>query len=380
MDTPLRVMQLVLSLAIGGTEKLVYDIVHRIDKQRVFPVICCLDEFGRFGEELKQDSFPVHHLHRAPGIDWKLIRRLADVIQQERIDVIHAHQYTPYFYGLLTSFFCKARLARYVPKIVFTEHGRFYPDERKLKRYLLDPVLSLMTEEIVSISESTKASMVTYDNFPAHKIRVVYNGIDLSRFSHPLDDSVSKTSLGMSSGTPVVGIVARLDPIKNHAMLLHAFTQVLQHKPDAHLLIVGDGPEEQRLKSLTESLRIADNVMFLGARRDVPELLHLFDVFALSSFSEGTSVTLLEAMAVGLPVVATRVGGNPEVVEDQVTGYLVPNEHREEMAEKLLKLLQNRELCQKMGTAGQQRAYAKFSLEKMVTTYTDLYVKVCGRA
>lgn len=376
LSKPLRVLQLVLSLAIGGTEKLVYDLVHRVDKCLVVPVVCCLDEFGHFGKELQRDGYQVCILNRKPGIDWGLIRRLNAIIQQEKIDVIHAHQYTPYFYGLLASLYTKLSMFTKAPKLVFTEHGRFYPEQKKLKRTIANPVLSLFTDEIVTISESTKSSLIKYENFPAHRIKVVYNGIELSRFSQKIDTVAKKQSLGLSPDARVIGIVARLDPIKNHAMLLRAFKRVLQHIPDTYLLIIGDGPEEQNIKAFARLLDVNDNTIFLGARKDVSELLHVFDVFALSSFSEGTSVTLLEAMGAGVPIVATKVGGNPEVIKNQESGYLVPSDNDQEMATMLIKLLQDKKARQRMGQAGQKRGYDMFSLDKMVNAYTELYLKV----
>lgn len=376
MGTSLKVMQIALSLMIGGTEKLVYDIVHHIDKDLVSPVVCCLDSLGHFGENLQKEGFSVHVLQRQPGLDWRLIKRLARVIQKEQIDVIHAHQYTPYFYGLLASLFTKITRITKRPRLIFTEHGRFYPEQRKIKRILVNPMLSIFTDEIVTISESTKQSLITYENFPARRIQVIYNGVDFSRFVQPIDTIAKKYALGLSPDSKVIGIVARLDPIKNHPMLLRAFRTVVDSLPETSLLIVGDGPELSSLQLLAKSLGIDDKTIFLGARSDIPELLQVFDIFALSSFSEGTSVTLLEAMGAGLPIVATKVGGNPEVVQDRETGYLVQSDKDQEMAERLIELVRDTKTRQKMGQAGQKRAYKMFALDKMINTYTQLYLKV----
>jgi glycosyltransferase involved in cell wall biosynthesis len=240
---------------------------------------------------------------------------------------------------------------------------------------LANPILSLLTDEIITISASTKATLVKYENYPAARVKIVYNGIDLHRFAaQQIDTVVKRQSLGIAPDVKIIGIVGRLDPIKNHAMLLRAFQQVLQHVPDTYLLIVGEGPEEQRLKTLAKALDIVEHTLFLDARHDIPELLRIFDVFVLSSFREGTSVSLLEAMGTGLPVVATNVGGNPEVVVDQGTGYLTPSDQEQEMAAKVIALLQDQEMRRKLGQAGQQRVRTMFSLEKMVKTYTDFYI------
>jgi len=370
---PMKVMQLVLSLVIGGTEKLVYEITQRVNRERVSPVVCCLDEIGVFGEKLRDAGVPVYVLNRAPGLDWSLLSKLRDIIMKEQIDVIHAHQYTPYFYGLMASLYSKITLAPSRPEIVFTEHGRFYPDVRKFKRVISNPILSLFTKEIVTISASTKQSLIDYENFPARRIRVVYNGIDLERFSNTADCHAKRGELGLKNDDKVFGIVARLDPIKNHAMLLRACQQLVKILPNICLLIVGDGPERANLETLTASLGIAAHVKFLGARQDVSELLQTFDVFALSSFSEGTSVTLLEAMGVGIPIVATNVGGTPEVVSDGETGFLVESDNADDMAAKLQRLLQDDVLREQMGNAGKQRVHELFSIEKMVQAYVNLY-------
>jgi L-malate glycosyltransferase len=374
---PLKVMQLVLSLVIGGTEKLVYDLVCNVDRQHVRPVICCLDEFGELGEDLQRKGYPVYALKRQPGIDWRLIPRLHAILRNEQIEIIHAQQYTPYFYALMAAIYGNLRGGTPRPKIVFTEHGIPYPYRKKAKRFILNPLLLLFADDIITIAEYTKSVLVEFENYPAQRTRVLYNGINLAQFSQNFDPAPLKHSLGIPLDAKVIGIVARLDPVKNHALLLRAFHRVLRHCPDTYLVIVGHGTEESGLIALSQSLGIHEHTLFLGARRDVADLLHVLDIFALSSLSEGMSVTLLEAMGAGLPIVATRVGGNPEVVKDQETGYLVQKNNDQEMADKLIKLLQDNETRQRMGLAGRQRADTMFSLDKMVNAYTDLYFEVC---
>jgi L-malate glycosyltransferase len=375
---PLKVMQLVLSLVIGGTEKLVYDLVCTVDRQRVMPVVCCLDEVGELGEDLRQRGYPVYVLHRHPGIDWSLIPRLQAILRKEQVEIIHAQQYTPYFYGLLAAMYGKLTAGTRLPKIVFTEHGIPYPYQKKVKRLLLNPLLLLFADDIITIAEYTKSLLIEFENFPAQRTRVLYNGINLNQFSRKFDPAPLKQSLGIPREAEVIGIVARLDPVKNHAMLFRAFQRVLRHCPDTYLLIVGHGPEESGLKSLSESLGIRKNTLFLGARRDVADLLHVFDIFVLPSLSEGMSVTLIEAMGAGLPIVATRVGGNPEVVKDQETGYLVESDNDKELADRLISLLEHDEKRLKLGAAGQKRAYERFSLENMVNAYTRVYFNASG--
>lgn len=377
---PLRVLHLVLSLETGGTEKLVSDVVRHLDRQAISSYIGCLDRIGTFGEQLQQEGYPFHLLHRIPGIDWALGQRLGQFVQQEQIDVIHAHQYTPFFYALLGVLYVKfTRFGRAAPKLIVTEHGIPYPFQKKWSHLLLNPLLFWWADEIITIAEYTKRILMTYENYPARRTKVIYNGINLTAFAQPVDVPAKKASLGIPPQANVIGIVARLDPVKNHALLFRAFKTVLATLPNTYLLVIGDGPERQALYAQVESSGLFPHTMFLGNRNDVPELLHILDVLALSSFSEGMSVTLIEAMGAGIPVVATRVGGNAEVVDDGETGMLVANDHEQEMAQALLSLLGDPEKRHRMGQAGQRKAQTMFSLEKTIAQYTTLYHSVCGR-
>lgn len=375
MQEPVRVLQVVLSLTIGGTEKTVYDIVRQMDRKRVCPVVCCLDELGEFGENLRREGVRVYVLGRKPGIDWQVVRSLIEIIRNEKIKIVNAQQYTPYFYALLASLGNRLAASTKFPRIVFTEHGIAYPYKRKWKRFLLNPLLFSFADEITTIAEYTKNLLAHYENFPAFRMKVIYNGVSIEQFSCNIDVLSKRQSLGIPADSKVIGIVARLDPVKNHPMLLRAFRRVVAVLPDTYLVIVGDGPENISLQTLAGSLGISDRTLFLGARRDIAELLHTFNVFALPSFSEGMSVTLIEAMCAGVPVVATHVGGNSEVVNDRETGYLVENDNEQDLAQRLMECLRDDELRLRMGKAAHLRACEMFSLGKMIDSYKELYLK-----
>lgn len=375
---PIKVLHVAHSLDIGGTEKVVYDLIRTLNRDVVSSAIACIDHLGHFGAALQHEGYKVFVLGRNPGIDRNLIGRLAQIVREGEFDVIHAQQYTPYFYSLMSCFWLTARV-RHRPKLVFTEHGIAHPYKKKLRRLLLNPVLFSFASSINTISRYTKNLLVEYDNYPPHRTAVIPNGVDITRFSQTTDPSSLREAVGLTSTTPVVGVVARLDPVKNHPMLFRAFKTVLHHRPECRLLVIGNGPEEGALKDLAESLEIHDRVLFLGARQDIPSLLQIVDVFALPSFSEGMSAALIESMAAGVPIVATDVGGNSEVVEHNVTGYLIPDNDETAMADRLLDLLRNPETRWRMGEAGRRRAAQLFSLQTMVNAYTDIYMHVAGR-
>lgn len=365
---PLKVLHVVLSLGVGGAEKLVYDMVRRLPSDEYSPSVCCLQLVGPLGEKLEEQGIPVYFRQRIPGFDWGLIAWLRGIIRRENIDVIHAHQYTPLFFSVMTALLS--------PRInlVYTEHGRLYPERRRFKRYLLNPLLAMRIDHIVSISDSTKQAMARYDNFPARRIQVIQNGVDFANLMPDFDILAKKGSLGVADHNPIVGTAARLDEIKNIPMMLRAFRLVLEAMPEARLLVAGRGPKEADLKKLAAELGISKEVIFIGLRYDLPEIYRLFDIFLLSSHTEGISITLLEAMASGIPTVTTAVGGNPEVVLPGETGYLVPANGEQEMAARILELLRDRGKRRRFGECGRSRAIERFAFDRMMESYQHLYL------
>ena len=312
-----KIVHVVISMVMGGAERLVYDMVRYPAFADNPPAVCCMDEIGELGEKLIQEGYRVYHKNRRAGLDFGMIAWLRDVIRREKADVVHAHQYSPLFYAVPASLASGAR-------VVYTEHGRFYPERKSWKRSLFNPLLALGADSLVSISHATAQAMATYDNFPLRRIKVIHNGIDASNFNPPIDKVAKLRELGLNQTCKIIGTAARLNSIKNIDMMMRVMKLILEKCPDSYLVIAGQGEERERLEAMAVDLEISDNVKFIGLRFDLAEIYQLFDVFLLTSFSEGISVTLLEAMASGVPSVVTDVGGNREVVVDGETGFLAP--------------------------------------------------------
>ncbi len=365
-----RIMHVVSTMgAGGGAEQLVYNMVRDHSGSGNPPVVCCLHFVGSLGEKLRSEGVPVYFRCCLNGLKPGIVPWLSRIMKDEKVDVVHAHTYTPLFYAV------PAALLAGGLKVVYTEHGRLYPDGRRWKRYLLNPFLAMGAEHIVSISARTKVAMIRYDNYPAAKIRIIHNGVDCTTF-RPASESekaAGRRALGLEANCRVVGTAVRLEDIKNISMMLRVFRQVLEKMPDTHLLIAGSGTKEAELKAMAEEFGMASRVVFLGLRYDMPEIYRLFDVFVLTSFTEGIAVTLLEAMATGIPAVVTNVGGNPEVVVEGETGYLVPLDDDNEMTARLLELLKDPGLTGSMGAKGRERVLAEFSFEGMIGEYRTLY-------
>ena len=207
-------------------------------------------------------------------------------------------------------------------RVIFTEHGRFHPDRHSWKRRLLNPALARATDEIVAISDATRDALVHHEWLPRRRIRLIYNGVTPPVRKARACPSV-RERLGIDGAALVLGTISRLDPIKNQAMMLDALAAVRRRHPDCVLILAGDGPERDALERRVVELELDGAVFFTGFVSDIAAHLDAIDVFLLTSWSEGTSMTLLEAMSFGKPVVATRVGGNVEILEEGRSALLI---------------------------------------------------------
>jgi glycosyltransferase involved in cell wall biosynthesis len=376
----MNILLLVHGLPVGGTEMMVCHLARRLRVEGHDVAIGCLDLVGELGLGLEAEGFPVELYGRKPGLDLGLPGRIARAVKRRAFDVVHAHQYTCFFYGVLAKMLTGAPL-------VFTEHGRFYPDRPSVKRRVFNFLFSRRADRVTAVSNGVKESLRRIEGFAADRIEVVYNGIDVDRLarSAAAAKGVARSRFGVPPLAKVVGTVGRLDPIKNHALLLHAFAAVARRMDDALLLIAGEGPELDRLRALSASLDIEGRVRFLGKRSDIDQVLAALDVFALSSFSEGTPMTLIEAMAASVPIVSTAVGGVPEIVRDGVEGLLVSgtpsdltrgdreNEYVDRYAAALIRALTDPACAAELARHALARAKSDFSLDAIAERYVAIY-------
>ncbi|MCG5053234.1 MAG: GT4 family glycosyltransferase PelF [Myxococcales bacterium] len=359
----MRVLQVMNTLEIGGAEALVLNLARRIDTRRFALEIASLTTDGTLGPEFRALGLPTHVLDRRAGRDPLLPVRLAALVRRRRIDVIHSHNVGPWLYGGLA-----AAVAR--RPLVHTEHSNLFPHQKGLK--LAERALSLpwLTHTVVADAERVKRKLVA-QGIDSSRVRTIMNGIDTNAFTPGSDRRGPRERLGLEPQDLVVGTVGRLVPVKDQACLLEAFART--EVPHARLVLVGDGPLRRELEDKAQHLGIGARVVFAGGRRDVADLLPAFDVFVLSSKSEGLPLTVLEAMASGLPVVATDVGALAEAVIPGRTGRLVPPENPAALAEALTALLKDREMREGMAAAGLARARAHFDLGFMTREYQSLY-------
>lgn len=360
-----RVLQVALSLNPGGTERLVVDLVRHFAGQ-IPMAVCCLDEVGAWASELAADGVPVTALHREAGFRPILGRAIAQAAAAHAANVIHSHQYSPFVYS------CLARLWRPGCRLIFTEHGRLSDVGPSPKRRLANRALQVFPREVFAVSEDLRQHIIA-EGFAPSIVNVIYNGIVVG----PLPDRAAREdvrcAIGASDSTFVVGTIARLDPVKDLRTLITAVSECVKQIP-MRLLIVGDGPERGSLEQCAVETGAAPFVRFLGHRDDARRWLAGCDAYVNSSVSEGVSLTILEAMAAGLPVIATRVGGTPEVLSD-ASGRLVPPREPLALATTLRELATRRDLRESMGRAARQRVEDRFTLERMIGAYRSAYYR-----
>lgn len=368
-----NIMHLVLNLNIGGLEWVVINLLKRLDKDRFSPSAACLLDGGTLVNEVKKLGFELDILNKPDKLDFSAFLRLAKILKEKKIDLIHTHNTGAYIYGGIA-----AKIAG-VNALVHTEHGRCFPDKKRLM--WTEKILSAFTHSIIAVSEDLKEKLVEFEKIDPRKISVIPNGIDVDLFKPTERQSVEqkKEELGLDKDIFIVGTVGRLDPIKDHRNLIEAFKIAEKYMPAAKLLIAGDGPLMDSLKLKVESLKLQEKVKFLGERNDIVELLNVFDLFVLPSKSEGVSLTLLEAMAARKPIIATDVAGNKEILEHGKDGYLVPACSTEKLSEAILYLAKNPAMAFKLRNAAYVKVRQKYSLENMISRYQDIYASALIR-
>lgn len=363
-----HVAQVVRSLDTGGQEVLVARLVERLDACQFQSTVVALQGGGWLADQLQSRGFRVACLNAPEAWSPATVARLAELFRRERVELVHCHNRKALLYGGLASALAPRT------RLVYTKHGASHWEGGPTE--LLGRFAMRRSRAVVAVSRDIERGVL--DGKWAHpsRLHTVLNGVDLEQFHPAEDQDALRRSLGITPGVPIVGTVARLSPEKDQATLLRAFAELGSVLPDARLLIVGDGVLRPDLERLAGELGIAGRTYFTGERQDVAALLRAMDVFCLPSLTEGTSLTLLEAMATGLPAVVTAVGGNPEVVADGTSGWLVPPGKPEQLATALLRVLQDPVQARRFGEAGRADVRSRYSMQAMVERYAGIYQQV----
>lgn len=361
-----NIVHIVQSLDIGGLERVVVDLVtHRFRKDFHY-VVFCLEDQGPFVHELRIQGIDVICFDKKKGWDFSLFFRIAYLLRKKRITIVHTHNSGPLLYGGIA-----ARIVG-IPFVIHTKHGTNLRQQRN--DVWLNAILFKIPDKIIAVSQDALLIAHQKEKVPFDKLIYIPNGVDTKKFSITGTDSVSiRKKYNLPNDDFLVGIVARLCWEKDIPTLLEAFRLILQEKKDVSLVVVGDGAERSLLETIVRKCDIGRHVFFLGMQHDIPELLSLFTVFSLPSIREGMPVTLLEAMAMQIPVVVTDVGANREIVEHGVSGYVVKQKDVVSLKDAIMRLIYDREMAAMMGKKGREKVSDEYSVDSMVEKYEKEY-------
>lgn len=355
----------------GGLEQVLLNIVRDLDRSRFMPSFCSLvrPEPDLY-EELEALVPSCHVIEKGDGIKPLLPLKLARLFRKERIDLVNAHDIGATIYAAPAAGLARARAFIHTDHsqiLAKTGHNGFY-------RWIWNNLVDFS----ITVSKDLEDHIIEKYGVDPRSILTIPNGIDTGRFVSSGCVETLREELGIDPGDKVVGTVGRLMRQKGMPYLLEAFRILRAEAPDTTLVIVGDGEERDRLEKIATESGVSEKVVFTGIRRDIPDLLALFDVFTLASLWEGQPITIMEAMAAGRPIVVTDVGGNAEILDRGKYGVIVPPEDPESMAASILALLNDPPRSILLGKAARDRAVTGLSSAMMTRRYEDVFESVCG--
>lgn len=373
MHSKIRIVYIITSTGIGGAEKILYYTVTGLDRTKYSISVCSLKEKGEIAKELESDGIKVHCLYMAKKegfIGWLssivTLFRLFFYLKKLRPTIVHSFLFRA---NIL------ARIAGYLIGVpIVISSVRVMGGEGKYFHYL-ERITSFMVDHYITVSESVKKHLIQHSQIPGGKISVIYNGVGMTN-QNPLQTRNLKKPLEIENEGEIIITVGRLHAQKGHCYLLQAIAKAGKKVPKIKLIIIGEGEEENNLKNLVKSLDLKDKIIFAGLRGDVEKIFPIAELFILPSLWEGMPNAILEAMAAGKPIVATKVGGVPELVVHGETGILVPPEDSDALASAIIGLLRDKLKAKKMGEAGRMRVEEHFNISKTIKETEYIYLEL----
>ncbi len=356
---------LVHTYGFGGLENMVTNLVNHLDPNRFESTIISFAPLQPLDNRVDLSRTQVISLNKKGGNNPVLIYKIYQLLKRIRADIVQTHNWGTAVEGIIG-----AKIAR-IQGIVHAERGTIEDKERnvKLQRFLWG-----FADQVLSVSEGHRKKVTNIVGFPNERMKVIVNGVDTERFfPNPTIKAVIRQKLGLKTNSLCIGTVGSLRFVKNQSLLIKACKAVLSQFDQVEVLIVGAGPLVSQLKLEVKTLGLSEKIRFVGVQPDIPEILNALDIFVLPSRSEGMPNAVLEAMACGVPVISTSVGGVPEVIESEKNGILIASEDEQHLVQVLKELVQNHKKRFSLGIEGRKRVESYFSLKKMVAEYEILY-------
>lgn len=376
VPNPIIVGHTIYAFKEGGMERGLLNIVNHGDADRFYHIIICLTEAGAFAGRLQSSACKIVELHKRIGNDFRLPGRIAEVARQHRMHILHARGWPT-----LVESAIGARLAG-VRTTIYGFHGKTMEDLGGVsrKRQLIQRIMVRYYQQIVTLNSRMRAELAAECKLPQDRIQVIANGVDIETFCPCKDRRALRGAWGLPVNRLIIGSVARLDPVKNHEIILRALSRLRTHQSKPFFLLVGEGSHRGILEDEIARLQLRGDVSLVGYSDRIPELLNCMDIYVQSSFYEGFSNTILEAMACGLPVLATDVGGTKDLLPENHWEYLFQPEDDKTLASLLLRLQQDRALRDALAMQARRHAVGNFSVQTMVAQYENMYAKLITTA
>jgi len=360
----------------GGMEQGLVNIITHGSHASFRHIILCLTRAGSFAHASIPKTAELVELHKREGNDFLLSGRIAAVAQHFKIDILHARGWPALVESAIA-----ARLAG-IAGTIYGFHGKTLGDlsVTSLKRRWIQRIMIRDYQRIVTLNRSMQTDLASECNLPLERIGVISNGVDVERFRPFQDQQKFRNKYGLPIERFIVGNVARLDPIKNHEVILRALRHLREQGFDPLFLLVGDGPHRTELGREIDRLGLRSSVRLLGYSDQIPEVLNCMDLYIQSSFYEGFSNAILEAMACGLPILATNVGGTTDLFSEGKQGFFFKPKDDESLAHLINRLYRHTLVRRRMGVDARQHVIRNFSLREMVSGYEDLYLELGSRS
>jgi glycosyltransferase involved in cell wall biosynthesis len=374
-DKKMHVVHVTQFLEIGGLESFIVEFCRNADKNRLKVSVLCLNGCDdAYRSMLEERDVQVYLLKKNSKYDIGFFFRVSTFLKSKQVDILHAHGGC-FFYTAVIGLMAR------VKGVMYTAHG--LPVRSGLQEHIEEYVSAAISKKIIAVSDEVAADLKGRLKNLSGRVEVIINGVDTNKFSNTIDPSLVDTlkdKYGLPKHKKIIGTVGRIETVKNYPMLIKAFHELItEYTCNAHLVFVGSGCQESELKVLVEHFGINEHVSFLGMQYDLPLIYPLFDLFSLSSITEGTSLSLLEAQSCGIPAVVTDVGGNPLVVQHGVNGYLCPLDDYKFMAKMLADILSDDTLHINMENEASRLIRDKFSLNGMLDKYYGIYESILMR-
>ncbi|MCL2822536.1 MAG: glycosyltransferase [Polyangiaceae bacterium] len=365
---------------VGGLEKVVLDLINNIDRDKFEPSVICIDGPGKIFDRVSLDDNACLVLDKSQSIKTPLgtfdpmsLWRMKQFFTKRCVKIVQAHNLGPLLFGGLS-----AHLGYQRPTMIYTEHNQFYSASPTARRKFIFYIR--LADHVVAVSHDLQRTLA-HRVKPTAPVHVIHNGIDGSRFdlgAGAVGRDEVRAELGVGGGEILLGAGVVLSKQKGLEYLLEAARTVISEEPRARFVLAGDGPLREQLERKAGELGLGDRFRFLGYRSDMHRVISALDVYVLSSLWEGLPLALLEALAMGKPIVATRVGGNPEVVLDGVNGFIVPPRDVGALSHALLQVCRHDGFRESVRNVNRERFETHFSLQAMVKAHEKLFFEVAS--